>query len=614
MSVINTDLSVALHPSTRQIRVLDIVPGHWEEDVKCDVRIVSLDDKPQYETLSYVWGDPTEKMTIKVSGTPVHVTPNLYGALQHVRYNDEKRTMWIDQLSINQWDMEEKASQVALMRDIYRQGSHCILWLGEIPEQAQNFTLDDCKAVFAFMREVAGLELCPAGQHDDSLPHHAQEIFPEIPVFFQSNTKGEAVRNAFTAFAMYGNPWWSRAWTIQESILPSSAELYWGSLVISRDDVIKFSQRMKSGPRGNIPCFPDWFQEQKRVHTELLRWILYPVHGFLYSLQGEEPLDMLMRWRHRKATDARDKVYALLGMLPLDKLPSARPCSYSISVPDLYARVTVDLIRHENSLRPLVASSEMVHQTPNVPTWAIDFACSNRVGKRQLKWWTHSHRYKAFSACGANPLNFSVSGAGDALSLNGVRVDRIWKANESYAVTDDQELDRSKLWKIMSEAEGSLETYLASGKTRSTCYPGGGSWNSALWRTMIGDYIMEEFPTERASSSHEEIYKETRRQMAAGKSAEPNVLLESLHSMLTNHAFFITETGYMGFGPSPTAPGDEVWVFYGGQVPFVMRPSTTEVSGNASWPLELVGDAYVHGLMDGQALQSGVQTRSVTLH
>ena len=96
-------------PTGHQIRVLDILPGRWEDEVKCDVRVVSLDENPQYEGLSYVWGESAERKTIDVSGESITVTPNLHVALQRLRYPEKKRTMWIDQLCINQWDMDEKA-------------------------------------------------------------------------------------------------------------------------------------------------------------------------------------------------------------------------------------------------------------------------------------------------------------------------------------------------------------------------------------------------------------------------------------------------------------------------------------------------------------------------
>ncbi|KAF8857796.1 hypothetical protein BDZ45DRAFT_674423 [Acephala macrosclerotiorum] len=71
--------------------------------------------------------------------------------------------------------------------------------------------------------------------------------------------------------------------------------------------------------------------------------------------------------------------------------------------------------------------------------------------------------------------------------------------------------------------------------------------------------------------------------------------------------FFITENGYMGLGRPEV--GDEVWVLFGGDTPFVLRPSTSDPGCHL-----LVGDCYVHGLMDGEAMVDVEEkTETVTL-
>ncbi|CAO2651423.1 Nn.00g039930.m01.CDS01 [Neocucurbitaria sp. VM-36] len=600
-------------PSEREIRVLDLLQGDWNDDVKCDTRVVSLDANIGYETLSYVWGESPATDSIELSGQRILITPNLCSALRRLRYPEKKRTIWIDQLCINQKDSDEKAYQVSLMRDIYRACSHCVMWLGEIPGSSQGFCLEDAEAAIAFIRSVAEKELPLANERSRS-PALDQLDEPEkLPTLFQSGPKGEAARRAFAAFAMYGNPWWQRIWTIQEAILPQSAEIVWGPLSLSRQHVILAARRLKNGPRGFLTSFSVEFQARRRQHDELLRWLLYPVHGILHSWNGEEPLDLFMRWRHRKATNPRDKVYGLLGLLPANILPSAQPCSYDISVPSLFSQVTLDLMQYECGLRPLVASSEMMHTTADLPSWAIDFACSNRVGKRQLKWWGHSHRYGQFSACGEHQLQLAVSDEGNTLKLTGVLVDQVLKVNRVYTVADDKPLLRGRVWDIMSSSEDLLNSYMASRPDQKQ-YPGGGSWESSLWRTMLGDLIMDEFPVERAKDSHEVLFERAKNRLAQGKPEIPNVVLESLRGMIPNHAFFITESGYIGIGPPHTLPGDQIWVFYGGQVPFVMRKTEKEYHGVANHALTLVGDTYVHGIMDGEAVRDGHDAQTAWIY
>jgi hypothetical protein len=76
---------------------------------------------------------------------------------------------------------------------------------------------------------------------------------------------------------------------------------------------------------------------------------------------------------------------------------------------------------------------------------------------------------------------------------------------------------------------------------------------------------------------------------------------------LANRAFFITADGYMGLG-SPEL-GDEIWVLFGGDNPFIQRPSVTDPGCH-----QLIGSCYVHGLMDGEAMVDvEAKQRTVTL-
>jgi hypothetical protein len=86
-------------------------------------------------------------------------------------------------------------------------------------------------------------------------------------------------------------------------------------------------------------------------------------------------------------------------------------------------------------------------------------------------------------------------------------------------------------------------------------------------------------------------------------------LYESLVGMMENQTFFVTKRGYIGIGPPDTCASDQIWVFKGGNVPFVMRDAGSE--GRKNHQLTLVGDAYVHGIMDGEAVDSQLQMQSV---
>ena len=627
---------MTVRSSDRKIRLLQLLPGNEGDEIRCTVRIVSLDQCPEYETVSYVWGDRKEEKEVVVSGTRTLITKNLHDGLRRLRYLTGERNLWIDQLCINQWDLEEKAAQVALMRDIYRQCTQCIAWMGELQRDGYTVPVQHAEAVFEFLRQVAAAE---------SIPMH------DLPVLFQDSTDGIAAREAFGTFSMYGNPWWSRIWTVQEAVIPPKGIFMWGSLCIPRKYVLAAARNLRD--LQNLPSLPEGFATKRYAYTELLRRLLYPVHGFNHC-KTDNATDLLMRWRYRKSTDPRDKVYALLGMIPLNAMLSARSCDYTTSVSQVFAKATMDLIKLERNLRPLLGACEMPQVTPGIPSWAIDFACCNRIGKRQLKWWGHSHRFKVFSAGGQDNLEILDSFGDSVLGLRGVNIDEILYTSELLRVDAQDAIHLDELRMPLANCLRLLNQHRKTRIAPNT-YKDGHTWDSAFCRTLVGDLTMDELPLGRLESygranleaDFEHLFDNLHIQWATkisldfaketatvprlrGESMAPVAtisrkmlnprlqqpehsafrdLYESLIGMMENQTFFITNTGYIGIGPPQVKPGDQVWVFKGGNVPFVMRKGKNQEAGAEQ--LTLIGDAYVHGVMYGEAVDKEPHVQTV---
>ncbi|KAK8135006.1 Heterokaryon incompatibility protein 6 [Apiospora sp. TS-2023a] len=65
-----------------------------------------------------------------------------------------------------------------------------------------------------------------------------------------------------------------------------------------------------------------------------------------------------------------------------------------------------------------------------------------------------------------------------------------------------------------------------------------------------------------------------------------------------SRCLYRTRRGYLGTGPHSVQRGDVVCVFMGAAVPFILRPR-----GDGDDGYTLVGDAYVHGVMDGELVK-----------
>lgn len=81
-------------------------------------------------------------------------------------------------------------------------------------------------------------------------------------------------------------------------------------------------------------------------------------------------------------------------------------------------------------------------------------------------------------------------------------------------------------------------------------------------------------------------------------------------SFTRDHQMVNTNNGRFGFSCTGVQPGDVVCVFNDSVSPFVVR-RVDEVEGRARW--KLVGDAYVHGLMHGEADISKMEEEDILL-
>jgi hypothetical protein len=117
---------------TDSIRLIKLLPGARGTPLACNIIDVRKGHQPNYEALSYAWGEPIFSHEIREvpSDTMLRLTVNLHDALQALRYEDTIRTIWADAIAINQLDLKEKGHQVALMGPIYRDAQRVVVWLG----------------------------------------------------------------------------------------------------------------------------------------------------------------------------------------------------------------------------------------------------------------------------------------------------------------------------------------------------------------------------------------------------------------------------------------------------------------------------------------------------
>jgi hypothetical protein len=81
-------------------------------------------------------------------------------------------------------------------------------------------------------------------------------------------------------------------------------------------------------------------------------------------------------------------------------------------------------------------------------------------------------------------------------------------------------------------------------------------------------------------------------------------------ALILEPQLFTTHRGYVGLGLPGLVASDIVCIINGVVTPFILREyAMVETTGARS----LVGDCYIHGLMDGEGLELGAARQYITL-
>ncbi|KAH7354715.1 heterokaryon incompatibility protein-domain-containing protein [Rhexocercosporidium sp. MPI-PUGE-AT-0058] len=586
-----------------EIRILDILPcsgSSTQASIQCEVRVVRLSDKPFYDALSYRWGNPECTQRIKVDEQWTCVTDNLYAALIRLRRENEKRTIWIDQLCIDQLNMGEKVEQIRLMRQIYSNCNRCLIWMDEIHDDVSQADAESSLDVLSWMA-------------DSSLP---------VPPCLASTSTFQGPIYALKSIGVDDHPWWERIWTVQEVILPSNKVFLWGSLQLPWNTLTRCTKVWTSnGPPGEL------HKLVSRNHTPDLTDIIERTMGWLFCnviwINGahagqEEPVQVFMKWRGRKASEPRDKIFGLLGLLPSAmELRYTKQCDYETPTEEVYCAFMLDMILYDGGLLPLAVQERLTVDkgSDNLPAWVShmdDREMPHQVGRFYRRWG-----YETYDACAGQQLHKKAltnevqaakwQSPMRTLGLTGVAVDTI-------ALIGTKLLGPQGSAKIAETVRSWMD--MAS-KYHDTLVSGslGDAFKKVFYKVLVNDRVRngEHWVVRRPN------WRDLNDVSSFIQTGEGTInYLDSWGEYTCNQTFFVTKNGMMGMGHLETEVGDEVWVFDGGRMPFTIRKRENE----SEVDFDFVGCCYAYGIMNGEVYRRkkgvsagpGGPRRTIRLH
>ncbi|XXG94923.1 hypothetical protein Hte_001182 [Hypoxylon texense] len=614
------------------IRLLRLQPGQPGDELIAELIPTSIDEvEGQYEATSYTWGSPADPKRMTCDGLNVIIQKNAFNMLNDLRRTEQTRTVWIDAICIDQSNIEERASQVSIMHHIYRRAKRVVIWLGKP---------DDHSALS--MTYAAGLHIAKLLGESRDLGDSATkdwEIYTQKSYFFELDEKRDPRQHQTLGIALVkfvNRPWFNRVWVQQEAALCRETRATCGDQEVGWDNIFALAWMLL--PR-SIGLYPDYIPDDINrtlnniSAVENIQRRRRRLFGDLYQTRPDlifQPLiSRLVNSSRFGATDPRDKLYSLQYFA--EDADTWFDIDYGIPWQILYADVARRFL--ERGILGFLKNAGRVRQKPDsmLPSWAPDFRDGNwgsNVMVEHPSWMPGGPK---------TDIAYDTPGkaAGSVHNLpkkHRKRLDlpkelRDFKDSrksllQSYAsfkstmsdeivyladVLDDP-FDVEATLRILSKDLDYIE------KLGSQTYLNSESISTAYKLTLILSSNYEQSIVDsQYADAHWDEWIQWLKDPLRGRETMP-VWQYSMEATgtLQSFRFAITRHGYFCLVPRDTQVHDMVSIFVGYQTGVVVRhwqppssqgkaPEGSSKGAVATEYFELIGDAYIHGMMTNQA-------------
>ena len=607
-------------PSSDFIRLVRIDPGDDQRDlIRLSICQTRLQNAPKFEALSYEWGTHMCDKPVLCDGQELQVKTNLGAALKHLRLADESRWMWIDAICINQGNIPERSQQVSMMCDIYARASRVLIWIGdELAPSKQAFGTIIKLAKLWQTREVVRLQ---AGDRRPSLrlePSTAEESSLQL----QDRLLWESL------FALFSSTYFERTWIIQEIAVSTRATVVWGTQQVNWK-LFHWGASFISATTSLLHQAPD----TKTLGTIMAIASFQPMS----KQNGMDPLAFYLRFiQASKCSDPRDKVFGLLGLRCIveELLPRLAKLmlqvDYNKSVHQVYQDAAEYIILSQQDLEICYAQPLTSKNVQGLPSWVPDWS-ARMEGAPAAFLITH---YKV-----RHLLPGKIIFDGGSMYVDGHILDSIdFVTSTMSSETPLPDIKRiilhlCKCVDVASANSGAPAfTFLNTlQQLEYSIYKNGESVFEALWRTLIGNtanfepakpefvrrfcavldivklrergIVFDRYNFSRGLDLDPRIEQKLQNDKVSQKvwrsaqEGQSHLFFSELVNTVHGRVFFTTSRGYMGFGAMGAKVGDQVCILGGGWTPFILRNHNTH--------FQMIGDSYLHGMMQGETLDLG---------
>ena len=630
------------------IRILSLLPGNRGAPLQCELHRAAVPGTispegtsgPTFEALSYAWGDGDFCQILFCNDSAIKITQSLFNALIHLRHSESTRMIWVDAVCIDQNNKYEKIEQLSHMKEIYQHANQVVIWLG-LANESVSRALDLIRLAANCMRQESG----------QSTPGLNLSFFRE-PFSDKKNRKRgfpptEDLKAWLQVSAIFSRSWFYRCWTFQEAVLAHKAYIQIGAYWLDWVDLCfactffyckSYWRKIKEiGSCLRTICGPCWTSRigscvPKSPGSMSLTYLLLATENTQATLSKDRIFGLLA------LTDGRTREYFSPGGSPDDP-------KYDMSVRELYTDVSRFLL-HENDNEYLFPLNFVKHYPLEegeqekrnkddgglIPSWVqrwhdpIRMFKSDREENEVQPMGAISALYDDEFCTGGPEYHAPVTNPQTPyeISLHGFLLAPV--SNTVYILRLPP-LSRTRLWDLVLEIRSVREERHAS-------YPTGESIDEVFALTLtlarspqfthgtepyhaidFQHYCVRLYERtltllkakgriddiERLRTEWEPEYKRLKR-LVGTHVMSPTFSLD-FYRRCRGRKLFSTSSGHIGIGDATLEPGDLVCVFLGGRTPFIIRPVDQKY--------KFVGECYLHGIMQGEALEEGLQRRQL---
>ncbi|KAI1090781.1 heterokaryon incompatibility protein-domain-containing protein [Rostrohypoxylon terebratum] len=558
-----------------QIRLATILPGQKHKKVKCIVTKFPFakdsNSSLEYEALSYVWGDATE------------------------------RVIWIDAICINQTSIPERNQEVRRMSEIYSRAKNVIVWLGRIDEPDDAYHIDDGRASDNLRGLLDALADCG--------PEDAEAAAVVLDRMYDPFYALQLPHNFFF------RPWFNRIWVLQEITLAKTATIVCGDMSISWD---RFEQALDAMRRLQLGGYTHLWRLSGATRADSIwrcrmRTRSYGNEGRPSPLHVELA-DYLWQTRFYEQTEPRDRLFGILGLVKSDmRGEKLLEIDYMKPVTDVFRDLSIFMIK--NGMLPQVLCS-ITKSMGGLPSWAslwsseLQGEAASRLS-RGLILYMQVHAF-----LGVEPVPNPVRISDDLrrITVKGIVADYgIGHIGKCFETVTTQSIEERALLirKRFVEWEDEMELEECAHKMFETRSERRQAWKRALLHELPGD--------ETELGQHYDLLKNLKNELPSPM--DPAILMSVVTDLDTTlgenfdcRRPFVTTSGLMGSTGTncDLRFGDQVGILVGSGVPYILR--AVDQTGEL---YRFVGCCWVSELIDFDLIEgerSGLwEVRDITL-